>query len=427
VSNLVVTAPSGYEVQVSGASYFVPSVSLTPNSGVVSEETIAVRIAASALSTGNISGNVVCSTAWINSQDVAVTGEIIQKQLTITNPTIVINKMIDGNTSAVVTKTGTLQGVDDADASNVSVTATASYDNATVGTNKTITVVYTLTGSSMDKYLAPANDTITNAKILDYVSLNALPTPAPGCEGDNLDLSYAIKTGTPTQYKITFDDKAQNAGLMNIPYTDLNSDNITDILAIPIPAKTVDGTFSGTLKMNNELNVESPDYPFTFTINVSSDNIRTKFDMLVMFDNSSNRFSGYQWYKNNIEVDGATKQFYVDPDGLTGSYSVRLTTTNGNTLYSCPIGLNRSFVKAQVTTFPNPVKENEPCTVQLTGLTDDQLKVAKLSVYNIQGICVYESSVVKSLNQFNLTLSGAYIGHLTTTGIDYVFKIIVGK
>jgi len=427
VSNLVLTAPSGFEVQMSGASYFVPSVSLTPISGVVSEETIAVRIAASALSTGNISGDVVCSTAWINSQDVAVTGEITQLQLTISNPIVVINKMVDGNTSAVVTKTGTLQGVDDADANNVSVTATASYNNATVGTNKTIIVVYTLTGSSKDKYLAPANDTITNAKISDYVALIALEKPAPGCEGDNLDLSYVIKTGTPTQYKITFDDSAQNAGLKNIPYTNLPSNNISDILALPIPAKTEDGTFSGTLKMNNELNVESPDYPFTFTINVSSDYIRTKFNMLVMFDNSSNRFSGYQWYKNNIEVDGATKQFYVDPNGLTGSYSVKLTTTNGNTLYSCPIVLNRSSVKAQVTTFPNPVKENESFTVQLTGLTDDQLKVSKLSVYNIQGICVYETSVVMNLNQFNLSLSGAYIGHLTTTGIDYVFKIIVGK
>jgi len=346
---------------------------------------------------------------------------------TITNPTIVTNKMVDGNTNVTIIKLGTFQGVDAVDTGNVSITATANYDNSSVGTNKTITVVYTLSGSAGIKYRAPTNYVINNAKISDYVTLNTLATPAPGCEGDNLDLSYAIKTGTPTQYKITFDDTAQNAGLKNIPYTDLPSDNILDILSLPIPAKTADGTFSGTLKMNNELNVESPDYPFTFTINVSSNYIRTKFNMLVMFDNSGNRFSGYQWYKNNIEVDGATKQFYVDPDGLTGSYSVKLTTTNGSTLYSCPIELNKSSVKAQVTTFPNPVKENEPCTVQLAGLTDEQLKVAKLSVYNIQGICVFKSSVVKSLNQFNLALSGAYIGHLTTTGIDYVFKIIVGK
>ena len=345
----------------------------------------------------------------------------------ITDPILMVDKMVDGNVNASIIKIGVLKGIKNTDLDNLTVTATAKYDNANVGVNKTITVVYTISGSASWKYPQLENYVITTGKISDYVTLNALATPAPGCEGDNLDLSYAIKTGTPTQYKITFDDTAQNAGLKNIPYTDLHSDNISDILSLPIPAKTEDGTFSGTLKMNNELNVESPDYPFTFTINVSSNYIRTKFNLLVMFDNSANRFSDYQWYKNNIEIAGATKQFYVDPDGLTGSYSLKLTTTNGNTLYSCPIVLNRSSVKAQVTTFPNPVKENEPCTVQLTGLTDDQLKVSKLSVYNIQGICVYETSVVMNLNQFNLALSGAYIGHLTTSGIDYVFKIIVGK
>ncbi|MDD4968237.1 MAG: leucine-rich repeat protein [Paludibacter sp.] len=349
------------------------------------------------------------------------------KILTITTPTVITNKMVDGNTSAVITYLGNLQGVDAADANNVSVTATATYDNANVGISKTITVVYTLTGSAKDKYVAPANYVITNAKISDYVTLSTLSTPTPGCEGSYMDLPYTLVTGTPTQHKITFNAAALNAGIKNIAYHALSTPGTSGVLSFLIPSNVPDGTYQGTLKMNNELNVESPDYPFTFTINVSADNIRTKFNTLVMFDNFSNRFAGYQWYKNDVEIAGATKQFYVDPAGLVGSYSLKLTTTDGSTLYSCPKVLNIPRVNAQVSTFPNPVKENEPSTVQLTGLSDDQLKDTKLSVYNIQGICVYESSVVKEINQFNLPLSGAYIGHVTVVGTDYVFKIIVGK
>ena len=346
--------------------------------------------------------------------------------LTISNPIVVTNKMVDGNTNAVITKLGTLEGVNVTDIGNVTVAATANYNNANVETNKTITVVYTLSGSAKDKYSTPVDYIVSNAKISGYITLNPVSTPSPGCDGSDMDITYSLKTGTPTNYKITFNNQALNAGMKNIDYTALSSTDTNGVITISLP-EGVYGTYTGTLKMNNELNVESSDYPFSFTINVSADNIRTKFNTLVMFDNSSNRFTGYQWYKNNLEIAGATKQFYVDPSGLVGSYSLKLTTTDGTTLYSCPKVLNIPSGKAKVNAYPNPVKENESCTVQITGLTDDELTDTKLSVYNIQGICVYESSIVNNTTQFNLSHTGIYIGHVTTSGIDHVFKIIVSK
>ncbi len=426
-SNLVITAPAGFEIQQLGASYFVPTMSLIPVSGVVANRTIAVRIAASAQSTGKISSNIVCSTAWAADQLIAVSGEITQKQLTVTNPTIVTNKMVDGNTNAVVTIAGTLQGVDAVDAGNVGVSASATYDNANVGTNKTITVVFTLTGSAKDKYLAPVNYVITNAKISDYITLSPLSTPSPGCEGSTMDLPFTLLTGTPTQYKITFNAAALSAGMKNVAYMDLSNANAGGVLTFSVPNNTKDGIYQGTVKMKNELYIESIDYPFTFTINVSADYIRTKFNDIILFDNSEKRFTGYQWYINGIEIPGATKQFYSSPIGLIGNYSLKLTTTDGKTLYTCPKVLNLFSVKAQVSTFPNPVKENENYTVQVTGLNEDQLKDAELSVFNMQGICVYKSRITGNVNNLNLPVNGAYVGHLTATGIDNVFKIIVVK
>jgi len=347
--------------------------------------------------------------------------------LSIFKPDVIINKMVDGSTNAVINKLGTLQGVEVADVGNILVSGIANYNNANVGNNKLIIVEYTLSGSAKDKYFVPQNDTITNAKISDYITLNTLEKPTPGCERDNLDLNYSIKTGTPIQFKISFDIAAKNAGMKDITYSVLPTTATSGILQIYIPAFTVAGNYTGMLKMKNELAVESPDYPFTFTINVSSDNILTKFNDVVLFDNFSNRFTGFQWYKNGVEIAGATKQFYVDPTGLVGSYSLKLTTTDNLTLYSCPSVLNipASKVKVNISTTPNPIRIQSSCSIQIEGLNNEQLKDGQLSVYNLQGICVYESLAIENVNKLNLAVTGVYIGHLTASGNDYKFKIIV--
>lgn len=357
-------------------------------------------------------------------------GAIIEgydSQLTISPPIVVTNKMVDGNASAVITKIGTLQGADASDIGNVNVTATATYDNTSVGINKTITVVYTLTGSAIDKYLVPKNDTIYNAKISDFVTLNTLTQPNAACEGDELDLNYSIKTGTPTHYKISFNTNALNAGLQHISYTNLPTADNSGSLAIPIAANIKDGTYSGTLKMKNELNSESPDYPFTFTINVSENRIVTKFDDIILFNNFDNRFKTFQWFMNGIEIPGATKQFYQSPIGLIGMYSVKLTTAEGKTVYTCPKVLSIFSAKAQVRATPNPVKANEVCKIEFSGFTEEQLKKANLTIYNMQGVCIYKSNAVQSITELNLPVNGVYIGRVTGVGNDYVFKITVTK
>lgn len=357
-------------------------------------------------------------------------GTIIEgyySQLTISPPVVITNKMVDGKVSAIITKLGTLQGTEASDIGNINVTASATYDNASVGINKTITIVYTLTGSAMDKYLAPKNDIIYNAKISDYVTLNTLTQPVAACEGDVLDLNYSIKTGTPTHYKIMFDTNAINAGLQHISYTSLPTLDNSGSLAIPIAYNIISGTYSGTLKMKNELNSESLDYPFTFTINVAANKIVTKFEDIILFNNSDKRYIAFQWLMNGVEIPGATKQFFQSPIGLIGMYSVKLTTADGKTVYTCPKVLSIFSAKAQVRATPNPVKTNELCKIEFSGYTDEQLKNANLSVYTMQGVCIYKSNVVQNTTELQLSVHGVYIGKVTGAGDDYVFKIMVTK
>jgi hypothetical protein len=283
---------------------------------------------------GSAAGNYTAPADYTYSADEV---KIEPKQLTITDPVVVANKLVDGNSQAEITKLGELSGVVAADADNLIINAIATYDNANVGTGKTITVTYSLSGSAKDNYVAPASFVITGTKISDNIALTPLLIPATaGCEGSDIELAYTIQTGTPTQYKISYDSEAIAAGMKNVDYTNLPSGNQNGTLTLAIPVGTAYGTFHGTLRMQNELGTESAEYTFQFTVNVSSTDIHTKFDDVVFVDNSGKNFATYQWYKNGVEIPGATKQFYADPLGLSGSYSVKIQTVAGETIFSCP-------------------------------------------------------------------------------------------
>jgi len=355
-------------------------------------------------------------------------GVITPKLLTISDPTVVLDRMYDATTNADITALGTLSGVEPVDINNVSVTGKANYNNASIATNKTITVVYTLGGTAMNNYTAPVNTVIQGAKISDNVTLSPFVSSVVGCEGSSIDLNYTVLTGTPTQYKITFGNSALESKILNVSYTDLSSLASNGVITFPIPKGTKDGVYQGVLQMRNQLGFESPAYTFEFTINVSSDYIVSKFNDVVLCDNSSNRFTGYQWYKDGVALQGATKQFYNDPDGLIGSYSLKVTTIDGQTLFTCSKVLNIPVIK-KVSVYPSPVKMNQTTTVKVAGMSDAELDGAEMSIYTTQGTCIYHSTKVEKLNSISLPPTvGMYVGRVTTSkGEEFSFKVMVVK
>lgn len=90
-----------------------------------------------------------------------ITGVITARQLSIAPP-VLTAKIYDGNTTAVVTP-GTLTGVISGD--HVIVQAVATYNNAEVGTNKQVKIVYTLSGADAGNYIAPASHTVSTGEI----------------------------------------------------------------------------------------------------------------------------------------------------------------------------------------------------------------------------------------------------------------------
>ena len=397
----------------------ISAVATYDNRNVGSGKTITVVYQIS----GSAIGNYTKPVAYTVSN-----GEIVTKQLTIGNTTITTNKMFDGTTTAVVEAVGALSGVQTVDASNVSVTAEANYNNANAGVSKTITVVYTLDGIGAGNYLAPASLLINKAKISDNILLSTLHSPTAGCEGSGMELSYSVISGTPFQYQITFGAAALSAGFQNISYTDLASSGNNGSVSIAVPSGIPYGTYQASLQMRNELGLISDAYVFQFVINVSSDYIIAKFDDVVLCDNTANSFTDYQWYKNGSAINGATKQFYNDPKGLVGTYSLKIKTISGQELFSCSKVLNTPIAsKVTVSVYPNPMKANQRSMVKISGLSDDELQGAVMSVYNIQGIRIYSTRKVEQLNSLTLqNLDGIYMGHIITAkGSDYVYRILL--
>ena len=109
------------------------------------------------------------------------TATIKAKQLTISGTTVA-DKVYDGTTDATV-MTGTLAGLIGTDELPVGVSATGTFADKNAGSDKTVTIVYSLTGALANNYLAPQDETATatiNKKELDLTEV-----PSREYNGDN--------------------------------------------------------------------------------------------------------------------------------------------------------------------------------------------------------------------------------------------------
>jgi hypothetical protein len=176
---------------------------------------------------------------------IADNGEITTIQLTITSPSLTTTKTYDGNTTAAVT-VGTLSGVVDGD--DVTVNAAADYYTSTAGTNKTITVVYTLGGADKNNYIKPANYTVTDGEItvpnLDQPKPTGLSGVAPSSSSNNdgkitgVDNTMEYKPSSDENWIMVTGTEINNlsAGTYNVRYAAKPGYNPGTIANVTVPA-----------------------------------------------------------------------------------------------------------------------------------------------------------------------------------------------
>ena len=166
--------------------------------------------------------------------DIAATGDINPLLLAINDPTLALTKVYDGNTTATVTANALTNNVGSDD---VTInTAIANYDTKDVGTGKTITVVYTISGADATNYITPVDYIVTTGEITTAPLSITSPTIASKVY-DGTATAGAVTTGTlsgfvgtetVTTTAVAADYSSANVGTYNgvvVTYTLANGTN----------------------------------------------------------------------------------------------------------------------------------------------------------------------------------------------------------
>ncbi|MCQ2251249.1 MAG: T9SS type A sorting domain-containing protein, partial [Bacteroidales bacterium] len=227
-------------------------------------------------------------------------------------------------------------------------------------------------------------------------------------------------------YKIRFSQEARAAGFEDIDYTAVTSHEWQEIV-IPVPEAVDYGIFVGYISVRDRFGKESHDFEFKFAINYSSDLIRNMLSDMVYVDNSAHEFAGYQWIKNDVEIMGANKQYYIDAPVLYGNYGLIVTMNNGEKRRVCDLAINNVVTKTidrTITVYPNPAHSYEDVTVSLNDFLDEDLLDAEMIIYSQNGTVMQKISKPGAINTLNLP-AGVYSGVLVFGVQKMTFKFVV--
>jgi gliding motility-associated-like protein len=122
-----------------------------------------------------------------------LSGSITPIQLIASTPTITKIKFVDGTTKADVIP-GNITGAITGD--NIAVTAVGNYDDAEIGKNKKITVVYALSGIDKNNYQKPTDFIVNDGEIKDFPPANLLYSPSSALSSLNIPMTNMLPSNT---------------------------------------------------------------------------------------------------------------------------------------------------------------------------------------------------------------------------------------
>jgi len=176
-NNITLSAPTGYELS-SGSGYST-SLILTQIGGVVSSTTINVRLAATT-PVGTYSGNIVLTSAGATDANVATVSSLVSPAALTISGLTGANKEYDGTTAATFTGTASYVGLVNGETPSISGTPSATFNTASIGTSKPITVVGYTAPTANYTITQPALSADITAKVLTVSGASASNKPYDG-------------------------------------------------------------------------------------------------------------------------------------------------------------------------------------------------------------------------------------------------------
>ncbi len=176
------------------------------------------------------------------------------------------------------------------------------------------------------------------------------------CPGSDEGIAYEVMGGIPIDYKIEYGSIESAQGFENTDWTNVSAD---DRIIISVPENCKPGTYTADVYFRNEKSAVTKAYPISFRVNINSSYTVAIFEDVVSIDNRENLYSTFQWYHNDKKIEGATKAYYQEKGGLTGSYYVWVnmgTDTESRTCSRSSWDIF-SFKEKNISVSSNPIKD----------------------------------------------------------------------
>ncbi len=223
-------------------------------------------------------------------------------------------------------------------------------------------------------------------------------------------------------YDVEFDSLAKDNGFENI-----KAENGDSGIVIVVPEDAKPGNYETTITIK-DIDGTVKDTTLNLSVSYPSALIFRLMSDVVAVNNTSNEFVSYQWYKNGKKIDGATKQFYCDLEGVRGVYKVQVVNVAGDTLFIAEHEFDALETPFNITLSKNPVNVGEQFDVIVEGITDSKvLDSSSLVVYDMKGTAVINNIGIEKQNTLTLGNVGEYIVVVRSTGGQIVSKHLLVK
>lgn len=332
----------------------------------------------------------------LNPSTATITLTINPAKVSVENSAVVVTKFYDGNDVAAVIDNGTLTGILGNDV--LTHTVDAHYDNPNIGSDKDITITYTLAGASLANYeLRWTQKVLQHGAIIEdmrpdtayggSVYNQGLEVEAYGyCAGGG-SIVYHLISGNPDQYKLVFDDPS----IPNVNWKNLSTPGRTGSISLNIPTGLATGDYTATLTFrdHNYPTLISPAIKLRFHVNLPETYIMPLFSDVIAVIDTCQCLSDIQWYHREAGetqwtlIPGATDYYYQQEGGLTGEYFVSCTM-NGVPTFTCPQQDMNTLISDQavsVKAYPNPTVGNVTVSI-----ANSQTSIHQASIVNEAGV-----------------------------------------
>lgn len=135
--------------------------------------------------------------------------------------------------------------------------------------------------------------------------------------------------------------------------------------------------------------------------------IYKKWNDVLICDNSSNELVAYQWYKDDMPIEGEIHQYYSEAGGLQGSYYVRAKNMDGVWGVSNTI-ICEKYENGGLKVTPTVMKKNEKCIVSIERSDNEEEEPVYINVFNTMGQIVKKAVLSNRSVEVEFEHSGTY-------------------